>query len=171
MRAFGSGHFRLREAPATVRRVYAGFLVLAAVGFLTQAGFQAGRIGITPAAVAAYYRGGEVGGAMAFTKPFGHLLEVTHAHAFMMAVVFLVLAHLFVATAVSERSKRLVLLVAFGGALGDLAGPWLVRYGAAGLAWVELGAWLALWGGGAVMIGVSLRECLARPRPGRGSTQ
>lgn len=166
MKAFASGRFRLREAPASVRAVYAGFLVLTAVGLVTQAGFQVGRIGLSPAAVATYYRGGEADDAMTFPKPFGHLLEVTHAHAFMMAVIFLVLGHLFLATAVGERLKGPVVLLSFAGVVGDLAGPWLVRYGAAGLAWVQLGAWLAVWVGGAVMIGASLRDCVA-PRGGR----
>jgi hypothetical protein len=46
---------------------------------------------------------------MAFPKPVGHLLAVTHAHAFMMAVIFLVLAHLFVATSLRPRPKVAVL--------------------------------------------------------------
>jgi hypothetical protein len=168
MRQFASGQFKLREASGLVRSVYAGFLLLTAIGLSTQIGFQAWRIGMSPAAIATYYRGGEAGEAMAFPKPFGHLLEVTHAHAFMMAVIFLVLAHLFVATSLGSRPKIVTLLVTFAGISGDLIGPWLVRYVAAGLAWVQLGAWLALWFGGAVMVGTSLWECLAlAPPPAR----
>jgi hypothetical protein len=63
-----------------------------AIGFATQLGFQVGRIGFSPEAIAAYYRGGESGGVMTFPKTFGQLLEVSHAHAFTMAVIFLILA-------------------------------------------------------------------------------
>lgn len=160
MRAFASAAFRLRDAPASVRSIYAGFLLLAAVGLATQAGFQVGRIGVSPAAIARYYRGGETGDTMAFPKPWGHLLEVTHAHAFTMAVIFLVLGHLFLGTSLGPRTKGVTVLLSFAGIAGDLAGPWLVRYVAAGFAWVQLGAWAALWCGGGVMIGASLRECL-----------
>lgn len=104
---------------------------------------------------------------MAFPKPFGHLLEVTHAHAFAMAVIFLVLAHLFVATSVRPRAKTVTLVVSFAGIVGDLTGPWLVRYVAGGLAWVQLLAWLALWCGGGVMLGTSFRECVVTARAPR----
>ena len=98
---------------------------------------------------------------MSFPKTFGQLLEVTHAHAFMMGVVFLVLAHLFVSTRASNRIKGLLLAVTFAGTLGDLAGPWLVRYGAAGCAWILLGAWLAQGAGSFAMAVISGWECLA----------
>lgn len=82
MRDFASSAFRLRQAPRLLRLIYAGFLVLAGAGLLTQAGFQAGRIGLTPARIAMYYRGGETEAEISLPKPFGHLVEVTHAHAF-----------------------------------------------------------------------------------------
>jgi hypothetical protein len=162
MRQFASGQFRLRDAPVWLRLVYAGFLLLTAIGLLTQVGFQAGRIGISPSGVATYYRGGETDDAMAFPKPFGHLLEVTHAHAFMMAVIFLVLAHLFAgAAALGPPAKTVVILATLAGMLGDLSAPWLIRYGASQFAWLQLVSWVGLWLGASVMVGVSLWECLA----------
>jgi hypothetical protein len=164
MREFGKGQFRLGQAPRALRLVYAGFLVLAAIGFLTQIGFEVGRIGLTPDAVASYYRGGESGGVMTFPKTFGQLLEVTHAHAFVMGVVFLILAHLFAATDVAPALKAVVLAVTFAGLLGDLAAPWLTRYVAARCAWIALGSWLAQGAGNAVLVLVSGWECLAPRR-------
>ena len=41
----------------------------------------------------------------------------------MMAVVFLILAHLFASTATPTGFKAIVLVVTFTGLLGDLAGP------------------------------------------------
>lgn len=61
-----------------------------------------------PQAMATYYRGGERGELIVFPKTFGQLLEVTHAHAFVMAVVFLILAHLFVARSTADRLKGIV---------------------------------------------------------------
>src|SRR5215831_63480 len=105
MREFGKGQFSLRDAPRPLRLIYAGFLLLAGLGLLTQVAFQVGRIGLTPHAIASYYRGSEgtEGGerdVMTFAKTFGQLVEVTHAHAFVMAVVFLIVAHLFVSTSI-----------------------------------------------------------------------
>lgn len=163
MRQFAAGGFRLRGAPRPLRLIYAGFLVFVAIGLATQAGFQIGRVGLRPRDIAAYYRGGERGETMTFAKPFGQLLEVTHAHAFVMGVTFLVLAHLFVATGVRPRLGATVVVVAFAGMLGDLAAPWLVRYVAAAFAWMQVAAWLALWSGGGIMLAVSLWESLAGP--------
>jgi len=161
MRDFARSQFRLRQAPRSLRLIYAGFLLLAALGFATQLGFEFGRIGVTPEAIATYYRGGESGGVMTFPKTFGQLLEVSHAHAFVMAVVFLILAHLFAATATRSPVKEVVLAVAFAGLLGDLVAPWLTRYVAARWAWVALSSWIAQGLGSAVLIAVSGWECLA----------
>jgi hypothetical protein len=161
MREFGKASFRLREAPRALRLIYAGFLVLAALGVTSQLGFEVGRIGLAPHAIAVYYRGGERSDVMEFPKAFGQLLEVSHAHAFTMAVVFLILAHLFASTAAPARFKLAVLGLTFAGIAGDLAGPWLVRYGAAGFSWLVLLSWIAQGAGNAVLIGVSGWESLA----------
>lgn|SRR5215510_8198146 len=160
MREFGKGGFSLRSAPRRLRLVYAGFLVLTAIGFATQLGFEIGRIGLTPAAIATFYRGSERGDVMIFPKTAAQLLEVTHAHAFMMAVIFLILAHLFVSTSVPATLKTVVLTLTFAGTIGDLVSPWLVRYGAASCAWIALGSWIAQGAGNLVLLGISGWECL-----------
>lgn len=78
-----------------------------------------------------------------------------------MGMVFLVLAHLFAVSGLGPRAKGAVVGVTFAGMLGDLLAPWLVRYAAAGFAWLQLASWVALWLGGGAMVGLSLRECLA----------
>lgn len=161
MKEFARNGFSLRRSPRPLRMAYGAFLVLIAPGFLSQAAFQAGRIGLTPAAVAAYYRGSEQGDVMTFPKTAGQLLEVTHAHAFTMAVIFLVLAHLFVSTELGSPVKRAVLVLTFAGTVGDLLGPWIVRYGAAWCAWILLASWAAAAAGNATLIGVCAWECLA----------
>lgn len=164
MREFAKGSFVLREAPRPLRLIYTGFLLLVTLGFVSQHGFQIARIGLAPPAIAHYYRGGEGADVMTFPKAFGQLLEVSHAHAFMMAVVFLILAHLFASTATSAGFKAIVLAVTFTGLLGDLVGPWLVRYVAAGYAWLVLLSWVAQGLGNAVLVAVTGWECLAAPR-------
>jgi hypothetical protein len=163
VREFSKGGFSLRRAPAPLRLVYGGFLILLAPGLLSQLAFHVGRIGLTPTAVATYYRGGEEGDVLTFPKTFGQLLELTHAHAFTMSVVFLILAHLFVSTSVSDWFKAGALLATFLGLFGDLAAPWLVRYGAAWCAWIALGAWALEAAGTVTLVAVTGWECLGGP--------
>lgn len=164
MREFAKGQFTLRQAPRALRLIYAGFLLLAGLGFASQIGFQFGRIGPTPQAIALYYRGGERAGVMSFPKTFGQILEVSHAHAFVMAIVFLILAHLFASTATPPVFKGIILAVTFAGLLGDLLAPWLVRYVAAWCSWIALVSWIAQGTGNAVLVGVSGWECLGPRR-------
>ncbi len=161
MREFGRPQFTLRQAPRRLRLIYAGFLLLVALGVLSQLGFQIARIGTSPRAIATYYRGGESAEVMVFPKTFGQLLEIAHAHAFVMGIVFLILAHLFAATAVAESVKTIVLAMTFAGLLGDLLAPWLVRYLAAWCAWITLASWAAQGLGNGLIIAISAWTCLA----------
>jgi hypothetical protein len=135
----------LSEARLEVRLVYSGFLVLAAIGLLTVAAFQLKHVGPTPADIAAYFRGGERAGEMSFPKTFRELVEVTHFHAFVMGLVYLVLAHLLIATTAPERVKQVTVVVGFFGLAGDLIGGWLIRYVSAAFAYAEVTFWLAEW--------------------------
>jgi hypothetical protein len=159
VREFGKGQFRLSQAPRALRLIYAGFLVLVAIGLLTQLGFQVGRIGLTPGAIAGYYRGSESGNVMTFPKGFWQLLEITHAHAFTMAVIFLVLAHLGVSATAPRPLKTAALMAAFAGTVGDLASPWLVRYVAAGCAWIAIASWSAQGLGNLTLVVLSGWAC------------
>ena len=98
MRVFGASGYLLSDARVDVRLAYTGFLVLAAIGMATMAMLQWVHIGPTPGNIATYFRGGEREGAMTFPKTVRELVELTHFHAFIMGVVYLVLAHLVVAT-------------------------------------------------------------------------
>lgn len=158
MRAFGGAGYQLRDARLEVRLVYTGFLVLTLIGMLTMAAFQLYHIGPTASRVAAYYRGGESGAEMSFAKTFRQLVEVTHFHSFIMGVVYLVLAHLFIATPLTPTVKRCFIVLAFAGLAGDLIAPWLIRYATAGFAYLQLSAWAAEWIGFAAFIGVPIVE-------------
>jgi hypothetical protein len=160
MRDFARTGFVLRQAPRPLRLVYAAFLALVAPGVLTQVVFQVGRVGLTPSAITAYYRGDDTGTVLSFGKTAAQLLEVTHAHAFTMSVVFLILAHLYAACPGPARLRGLVVGATFVGMLGDLTGPWLVRYGSPWCAWLMLVSWVALDAGAATMLLTSGWECL-----------
>src|SRR5262249_48236953 len=160
VRDFARGPFRLREAPRALRTTYLAFLVLVALGLVTQLVVQVGRIGVTPAAIARYYRGGGSGDAKTLPKALGALPPVAHAHAVMMAVIFLVLAHLFASASIGERARAITLAVAFAGTVGDLLAPWLVRYVAAWCAWIALASWVAMGAGYLALVAVSAWECV-----------
>jgi len=158
MRVFASSGYLLRDARPEVRLVYTGFLLLTLVGMATMAAFQIHQIGPTPGRIAAYYRGGEVGGQMTFPKTFRELVEVTHFHSFIMGIVYLALAHLFIATPVRAPLKQGLIVLAFAGLAGDLVAPWLIRYAAAEFAYLQIAAWLAEWIGFGMFVLVPVRE-------------
>jgi hypothetical protein len=145
VRAFRSGNFLLSEARLEVRLAYTGFLLLALVGFASTAAFQLFHVGPTPSAIATHYLGGERGDMMTFAKTPRELVEATHFHAFTMGLVYLVLAHLLLATGASDRVKMVAIVVGFVAFAGDLAGGWLVRYGGAGFAPLLLLCWMGQW--------------------------
>ena len=158
MRAFGTSSYLLSDARVEVRLVYSGFLLLTLIGFLTVAAFQLKHVGPMPADIVAYYRGGERGGTMIFAKTFRELVEVTHFHAFVMAVVYLILAHLLIATRAPEAVKRAAIGAGFVGLAGDLVGAWLIRYVAAGFAYLQVGFWLAEWVAFSAFVFFPMRE-------------
>ena len=159
MRAFAAGSgYLLRHARFEVRLIYTGFLALVLIGMVTMAAFQFHHVGPTPTRIAAYYLGGDRGGEMAFGKTFRELVEVTHFHSFIMGIVYLVLAHLFIATAVAPRAKVTVIVLALVGLTGDLIAPWLIRYAAAGFVYLQLGSWGCEWIGFGAFIYVPVRE-------------
>jgi hypothetical protein len=158
MRAFASSGYLLRDSRLEIRFIYTGFLLLVLVGMTTMAAFELRHIGPTPVRIAAYYRGGEVGGQMTFPKTFRELVEVTHFHSFIMGIVYLVLAHLFVATAVRPAVKQLLIVLAFVGLASDMVAPWLIRYLSSGFAYLQVAAWIAEWVGFGAFVFIPVGE-------------
>ena len=79
---------------------------------------------------------------------FSTLVDVTHPHVFELPLVVFVLAHFLMRTRAAQWFKLTNYLLAFGGIVAFLAGPWLVRY-------VSVKAAPVLYAG-AVAIGVSV---------------
>ena len=131
---------------------------------------------LDPASVVAYYRGDEA----RFMSPRSaeSLLEVTHMHLPMFALVLLLLTHLLVFAPMHDARKRAMIVAAFGSALLMEAASWLTRFAHPGFAWLKVGAFVVfqLVLGGLI---VGLAVFLARPdrgsaprprRGGRGGT-
>ena len=158
MRSFGTPGYLLGSARLEVRLVYTGFLLMACIGFVTMAVFQFRHVGPTPARVAAYFRGGTRGMEMTFAKTPRELVEMTHFHAFVMGLVYLVMAHLFLATTASDLVKRAGIVLAFVGLAIDMIGPWLIVYVSAAFASLQVAGWLAQWLGFAAFVVYPMRE-------------
>jgi len=153
---FAKREFRIARSSTEVKLAYTGYLVFAFIGYATFVLIGLLRVGPGFQDIVTHYRGSEAEDA--FPRAFGQMLEEAHFHAFTEGLTLLVLAHLFVATSLRRRSKALVIVLAFGGTLADLACPWLIRYVSSGFAAVQLGAWITMAGTGLVMIGVPLYE-------------
>lgn len=167
MRDFVNYRFQIREARLETKLVYTGFLTLATLGLLTNLGFQVARIGLTLERIAIHYRGGDLPEAMAFPKTFGELLELSHFHAFMMGIVFLILAHLLIATSTPPSVKYILIASGFIGSLMDIAGPWLIRYLSPVFAILQLLAWFLQWIGYGGMIIIPLYDMWGAPKVSR----
>jgi hypothetical protein len=102
------------------------------------------RLGFTPASIAAYYLGSEAD----FRAPrtAGAMLEVTHAHLPMMALVMLLLTHLLIFAPYSRRTRIVMIVGAFLSAALDEGAGWLVRFVHPGFAIVKLLAFVSLQG-------------------------
>jgi hypothetical protein len=154
MQVFARRGFVLRSASLETRIAYTVFLALVVVGAVSMGALSVGRMGVTPHAIAAYYRGGE--SEMSFPKQFWQLAEVSHFHLFSIPVVLLILSHLLAATPVPQRARLGVIGATSAGAVLDIFAPWAVRYLSAGFAWALLAAWVLLGGGMLCMLGASL---------------
>ncbi len=126
-------HGGFRNHPL-MRLTLAGALVLLSGFWVTTALMYFRTMTLDPASVVAYYRGDEA----LFLEPrtYGSMLEVTHAHLPMMALVMLLLTHLAIFLPWSTGRRAALILTAFGFALGGEAASWLVRF--ASPAWAPL---------------------------------
>jgi hypothetical protein len=97
---------------------------------------------LDPASVVRYYRGDEA----EFMEPrtYGAMLEVTHMHLPMMALVLLLLTHLAIFLPWSQRARATLIVSTFGFALMGEAAGWLVRWVGAGWAPLKVACFVGL---------------------------
>jgi hypothetical protein len=142
MKAFARRGFQLRTAAIETRLAYTCFLLLMLPGIATLVALSIGRMGFSPVAIAAHYRGGE--SEMSFPKTIWQLVEVSHFHLFTIPIVVLILSHLLYGTPASARLRIWLTSMTFWGAFLDAVGPWAVRYVAAGFSYVLILGWIFL---------------------------
>jgi len=166
MKAFQNGRY-LRTSSLPLRVTLTWFLVVVGLGYATNFTMLAWKTGMTPAGIAAYYRGDET--AMQFPKELRELVENVHFHVYIVPVVLLVLTHVFYMTAWTERAKLRVTNLAYVAFVADLVAPFLVRYASADFAWWKLASTTLFHGTLFFLVLVPLYECWARgPRAASG---
>jgi hypothetical protein len=159
---FARRAYRISHAPSEVKWVYTFFLIFMLIGFATIGGYEFRQVGFHLQSVAEHYRGSS-GEGMAFPRPFQAMLETTHFHAFIMGIIYLTLAHLFIATETSRRLKKTLIAAGFLSTLLDLLLPWAVRYLSSCFAPVLIAAWIGEWVSYMAMIAISLYDLWLRP--------
>lgn len=143
MKSFTRSGFRIANSPQETKLVYTFFLIIILLGFATIAIYQCHVIGWGLDAIVQHYRGNERD--MTFPKSFLQLLELSHAHAFIMGILYLTMAHILIATRISTHLIMFLIVVGFIVTLADLVSPWLIRYGGSEYAMVLLAAWIGEW--------------------------
>jgi len=132
------------QSQALMRATLGWTCALLAGFWVTNLALFVSRLGFTPSSIAAYYLGDEA----QFRPPrtAGAMLEVTHAHLPMMALVVLLLTHLMIFSPYSRRAKITLIAAAFLSALLDEGSGWLVRFVHPGFAWLKLASFVLLEG-------------------------
>lgn len=117
-------------------------LVLLLAFWVTNFALYLSKMGLSAHSVVTYYNGSEE----SFLPPrtVGSMIEVTHAHLAMMAVVLLLLTHLVIFSPFPRGVKLLLIWGTFTAAVASEAGGWFVRFVSPGLAFVKVGGFLAL---------------------------
>ena len=122
-------------------RLTLGLALLLLAGFwVTNAALYFAHMDLSPASVVRYYRGDEA----AFMAPRSaeSLLEVTHMHLPMFAMVLLLLTHLVIFAPMHTARKTALIVGAFTSALLMEASSWLVRFVHPGFAWLKVGSFV-----------------------------
>jgi hypothetical protein len=112
-------------------------------------------------------RSGE-GSQIYMPRSYRALLENAHQHLFMMPVLFLILAHLFVRVKGPRWFVYGAITLSGVGLAGHIASPWLVRYCGSSWAYIMLFTLLALvFGMGIMLLGSLGAMWLGTSPPGR----
>ncbi len=119
-------------------RLTLGLALLMLAGFwVTNLALYLAHMSFDPASVIAYYRGNEA----EFLPPRSaqSMLEVTHMHLPMFALVLLLLTHLLIFAPIRAGAKVAFIVTAFGSALLSEAAGWMTRFWHPGFAFLKVG--------------------------------
>lgn len=118
-------------------RLTLGLALLLLAGFwVTNLALYFAHMNLDPASVVSYYRGNEAEFRPARTA-LG-MLEVTHMHLPMFALVLLLLTHLLIFSPMRFAPKVAFILTSFGSALLSEAAGWMTRFWHPGFAWLKV---------------------------------
>ena len=129
MKYLQSGGFRSQP----LMRLTLGLALLLLAGFwATNLALYFEHMSLDPASVAAYYRGN----ATEFMPPRSaeSMLEVTHMHLPMFALVLLLLTHLLIFAPLRNGAKAAFIVIAFASSLLFEAAGWMTRFWGPGFA-------------------------------------
>jgi hypothetical protein len=118
-------------------RLTLGLALLLLAGFwVTNLGLYFSHMTLDPRTVVTYYRGNEA----EFVPPrtAEGMLEVTHMHLPMFALVLLLLTHLLIFAPMRFGAKVAFIVIAFGSALLSEAAGWMTRFWHPGFAWLKV---------------------------------
>jgi hypothetical protein len=167
MHVFIKSGYRLGKTSLETRITYSAFLLLMLPGLGTMLALSAGRIGLSPAVIAAYYRGGA--GEMSFPKELWQLMEEAHFHLFSIPIILLILTHLLFATGCPPVLRVIISLACWTGAVLEIGAPFGVRYLSGAFAPLLLLGWGLLSAGMLASIGYSLAALWGAAPPAEGS--
>lgn len=111
--------------PLTRLTLWGTFLFLTGL-WASNFGMYFSRMGLSPASVVSYYRGSEE--TFQPARTFGSMVESSHGHFAMMAMVLLVLTHLYVFVPGPRRLKSFFVIGTFGTTFLSEGTGWLVRF-------------------------------------------
>lgn len=138
------------------------FTLLFLIGFwITNFALYFAKMGMTPESVQAYYLGSEE----AFTMPrtYQSMLEVTHGHLAMQALVILFITHLLIFTPYSKNVKIAFVVCGFSFAMLNEAASWLVRFVDPGFSILKVFAFMAFQATLGFLIFALLKFLLSKP--------
>jgi hypothetical protein len=124
-------------------RLTLSFTLVFLLGFwLTNFGMYFSKMDLSAQSVVDYYRGSEI----KFLPPrsFEGLVETSHFHLPMMALIVLVLTHLTIFVPIPDRAKLSIIILSFVSAAGQEGASWLVRYGHPLFAYLKIASFLVL---------------------------
>jgi hypothetical protein len=115
-------------------------IVLLTAFWVTNFALYFAHMSLDPASVVAYYRGDEA--RFMAPKSTEGMLEVTHMHLPMFALVLLLLTHLVIFAPLKNAARTAIIVGSFGSALLMEAAGWLTRFVHPGFALLKVAAFV-----------------------------